>query len=356
MENTKIQATDSVKCGSCGADMRFDPKTQSLLCDHCGSVVTLNAKVTNEEKDYSKLDDTAFEQWTDGRAFRCENCGATTTFAEGEIATKCPFCGAPKIVSIDEQAGIKPMAVIPFAFTKEDARQYYLKWIKRRIFAPSGLKKSFNADTINGVYIPCWTFDSDTVSDYNGVLGEHYTVTVGSGKNRHTETRTRWFAVKGTFLRSFDDVTVEASSKMEQSDYDKIAPYPTNDACDYDSRFMAGFSAERYDKDVRESFKQAESVMRETVKREIVKKYNADVVQYLNVEMKHTHTTYKYVLLPVWVCSYKYKDKEYRFYTNGKSGKTGGKTPVSPVRAGFAVFLGIALLVLIIYLLMTYGE
>ena len=68
---------------------------------------------------------------------------------------------------------------------------------------------------------PTFSFDSDTFSTYNGRLGEYYTVTVGSGKDRHTETRTRYFVVSGTYSQFFNDVLIEVSPKLSQKEFDK---------------------------------------------------------------------------------------------------------------------------------------
>ena len=54
------------------------------------------------------------------------------------------------------------------------------------------------------------------------------------------------------------------------------------------------------------------------------------------------NTTYKYLLLPVYIGHSEYKKKLYRFYMNGQSGKVWGKTPKSPVRILTAVLLGLA--------------
>ncbi len=353
MDEIEISQVEKVKCASCGADMVFSPDKQSLTCDHCGSVVEIKGELVQEEKDFFEGIDE--EEWSgDALSYRCENCGAVTVMEKGQIAGNCPFCGAGKVIKASEQTGIKPTAIIPFAFDRERAKEYYKSWIKKKIFAPGKLKKNFSADKVNGVYLPCWTYDAVTTSTYEGRLGEYYYVTVGSGKNRRTERRTRWYRVYGEYTASFDDIVVEASAKIDQTQYDKIAPFPTRESYVYDSKYISGFTAERYSTDVKEGFGRARGVMENAIRRGILARYHADVVGYLNVSTNYRKVTYKYLLAPVWMCNFSYKKKEYGFMVNGFSGKTAGKIPLSPLKVGLAVLLGIGAVVGL-YFLLTSG-
>ena len=344
----RLSKTDTIKCESCGSNMIYDPKKGLVLCEHCGSSKKIEY-VRTTERDFNDRPTNKIE---DGRqSFRCVNCGAITVFEKGEIATTCPFCGAANTAQIDEVPGIKPTAIVPFSISKEDSKQFYLKWIKKRIFAPRKLKKTFAVDNMSGVYIPCWTFDTNTVSRYSGRLGETYTVTVGSGKDRRTVTKVRWFNVSGVYERYFDDITIEDSSYINQKSFDKIAPYNTNEANAFDARFMAGFKAERYRTGIDECFKKAQDIVYNVVRKAIIDRYHADRVDYLDINTDYNDKKYKYVQLPMWVCAYRYKEKSFNFFVNGQSGKTHGNYPKSPIRVSIAVFLGLLLLAGIIFLI-----
>ena len=68
---------------------------------------------------------------------------------------------------------------------------------------------------------------------------------------------------------------------------------------------------------------------------------NASMVTNLNLKTKYDDLTYKYLLLPVWMSSFKYKGKVYNFIINGQTGKVGGRAPVSALRIIIAVILGL---------------
>ena len=62
---------------------------------------------------------------------------------------------------------------------------------------------------------------------------------------------------------------------------------------------------------------------------------------------------FKHVLRPVWISAYRYRDKGYRFLSNGQTGEVSGESPKSWWKIGFLV-LGV--LVVLILVLMAGGR
>ena len=61
-------------------------------------------------------------------------------------------------------------------------------------------------------------------------------------------------------------------------------------------------------------------------------------------------------LLPVYVLSYKYNNKLYRFLLNGQTGKAAGDKPLSWQRITIAIVGGLLLLLLIVLLFLAMGA
>ena len=200
--------TNTYKCPECGAPMRYNPETSSLHCDYCSRIINLEKDLSNEEVDFFSAESDNLSWQNETQIIKCESCGSENVVSKKEMSTVCPFCGSKQVVSYDAIAGIKPNRVIPFKLSLDDAKLRYQTVIKKKLFAPRKLKKTYLDLMLNGVYIPSWTYDSSTFSTYSGRLGKRYTVTVGSGKNRRTETRIRWFSIRGTKNVDFDDVLV----------------------------------------------------------------------------------------------------------------------------------------------------
>lgn len=342
--NVQKVGTEIVKCDGCGANMIFDPDSQKLYCPHCGSTKALTDKGTAKEisilQGFSK--DCEYGENDEAVVFRCSNCGASVVVGDGKTATTCPFCGTAHVRKTDDLAGLKPNGLIPFSFGEEKAVEYSKAWAKKLFFAPKSFKKNLTSENVNGVYTPCFTFDSYTCSHYEGKIGKVHTRTVGSGKNRRTETWTEWRHISGTYYDNFDDVLITAGSKFDQKKLDKISPYQTNDSKVYEKKYMLGFMAYKYDNDLESCWDTAKGRMDGVIRRGILSQYVYDKLAYLNVSTSHDRVTYKYVMLPVYVGNFNFRKKLYNFYVNGTSGKVWGKTPKSPLKIALTVLCGIA--------------
>ena len=353
--NADQKETDLYKCPSCGNDMKFSPETQTLRCDHCGTERTFEKDEFLIERNLQEML-SINDSWSkEAIVFRCDNCGAKEVLNRSEIAVRCPYCGATNIVETDELSGHKPDGVLPFSVSKDGALEKFRAWVKKRFFVPKKCKKNLDVEGVRGVYSPCWTFDTHAVSTYEGRVGKYYTVTVGSGKNRRTERRIRWYYISGEIERRFDDILISAGPKANETPVAKVSPFDTNNATVYTNEFLAGFSANHYEKGVDDAWREAESIISEQLKRDIKSKHNADVVDYIKQRIKHCSPSCKYVLLPIWVGAMGYRKNTYNFYVNGNTGKVWGKMPVSPLRVGLVVVLSLAVVVGLMLLFHYYG-
>lgn len=348
--------TDNEKCEACGSNMKYDPKSNMLYCAHCGTKRAFGQQAEAAELAIEEaLRTGGAAAWSaETKVFRCENCGAKVVLDKGETATCCPFCGTAQVVELEELAGLKPNAVLPFSLTAEDSNEACRKWAKKKIFAPRAFKKNLKPENMHGVYIPCFTFDSHTSSSYYGRIGKRHTRTVGSGKNRRTETYIVWRNISGGYQYGFDDVTVTAGSKVTQKDLGKMAPFDSNRSKSYDGKYLLGFSSYYYEKDIVQCWDEAKKTMDAELRRLILSQYSYDVVDYLNVSTTHADVTYKYVLLPVYAGHFGFKKKNYSFFVNGTNGKVTGKTPVAVWKVLVTVLAGIAALAGIVYLIMQF--
>ena len=348
--------TETEKCPSCGSNMVFDPEGQCLSCPHCGTKVQFEKGDTAKELDLSSALGKD-RQWNAEEAvvFSCDNCGAKVVLKAGQTAKLCPFCGTAHVRKTEELAGLKPNGLIPFSFGEEKAVEYSKAWAKKRFFAPRKFKKHLTAENVNGVYVPCFTFDSHTTSHYEGRIGTTHTRTVGSGKNLRTETYTVWRNISGTYYDDFNDVLITAGSKLDQQKLDKIRPYDTDAGKVYEENYLLGFMAYQYDEGLDGCWNKAKGVIDKELRNRILSQYSYDRVAYFNVSTRHERVTYKYVMLPVYVGNYNYKKKLFNFYVNGESGRTWGKYPKSVPKILSLVLLGAALVGLAVWYFVTNG-
>ncbi|MEM7296232.1 MAG: TFIIB-type zinc finger domain-containing protein, partial [Pseudomonadota bacterium] len=243
-------------CEQCGADYRFDPEARSLTCDHCGHVEQLEdsaAPATLRELDFrtALANELGQEEMEETRVSTCHNCGAQVEFDPDVHAKECPFCATPVVTDTGAQRQIKPKGVLPFALDEAQARDAMNSWLGSLWFAPNALQDyARKGRKMQGIYVPYWTYDAQTRTQYAGQRGDHYYVTRTVTRNGKRQTvrqrKTRWRPASGRVARFFDDVLVLGSRSLPKRFTDALAPWPLGDLRPYNPEFLAGFRAEGY--------------------------------------------------------------------------------------------------------------
>ncbi|MGC1502778.1 MAG: TFIIB-type zinc finger domain-containing protein [Sulfitobacter sp.] len=338
-------------CDTCGSDLRYAPDAGQLVCDHCGNTETIEGAGFHlqpiAELDLrSGLDtDLPAEQMEETRVTTCPNCAAQVAFDAGKHATECPFCATPVVVDTGTNRHIKPRAVLPFALPQEVARDAMNDWLGGLWFAPNGLQEyARKGRQMQGIYVPYWTYDADTRSNYSGQRGTVYYVseTVMRDGKRVTQqvAKVRWRAVSGRVARFFDDVLVLASTALPKKYTDALEPWDLSALEPYAPEYLAGFRAEAYSVSLEDGFSEARAHMDRVIERDVKFDIGGDRQRVHSIDTDLSNLTFKHILLPVWLAAYKYRGKTYRFVVNGRTGRVQGERPFSAIKITFAVILG----------------
>lgn len=367
-ENSTVvkESTLQFPCPACGGNMVFSPENQALSCPYCGNKIDI-ASVGEDicEYDFFKVKDDSSQSWGDEkRVFRCESCGGETIMDKDAAAQFCAFCGSSHIVKNDDSKGICPESIIPFKISKKQALDSFGRWIKKRFFAPNKLKKMYKKGKISGVYIPFWTYDADTTSFYTAEAGTYYYVTVTdwveeNGKRRmvtRQERRTRWDYTSGVYSNYFDDVLINASRNIDQDLIEEIHPFNLKELVHYEPQFLSGFLAERYSIGLKDGWRMAKGLVDNGIYRGVVNQINADEVRNVKLKTNYKEIKYKHILLPVWISSYNYKNKTYRYMINGQTGRVKGKYPISPWKIIMIILLSTGVLALLYFILQSVNR
>ena len=300
----QVVETQSLKCENCGGNLVYNPELGKLFCSHCDMTVDIQSFNAKEQDIFNVFEEG--RRWdNDGVALLyCENCGAKTVFSKGETAKTCAFCGTAHVTKSEELAGLKPNAVLPFGINLAKAVENSVIWAKKKFFASIKFKKNINTEHVKGLYVPSFTFDSNTASAYDGRIGRTYTKRVGSGKNARMQTYVVWRNISGTYSYRFNDLLITAGSKFDQRQLDKISPFDTENSKEYDEKYLLGYGAYHYDYSAKECWDSAKNLMDASLRKRILSQYVYDRIGYLNVSTNHQKVSYKYVMLPVYVGNY----------------------------------------------------
>ncbi len=349
-------------CAQCGAQLEFAAGTTSLKCPYCGFVQAISLSKEG-------VVELSFEAWlnkplpappADLQVVKCQTCAAQFNLGPKDAAGKCPFCGGNVVVPPQASGQIEPRALLPFVYDARKAKDMFKEWVGSRFWAPTDLKTLALAGAgIQGVYVPYWTYDSYTVTDYRGQRGEvyyeeeSYTDSDGNTETRQVE-RVMWYPAGGQVDVPFDDVLVLASDKLPPQYAQAMSSWQLTNLVTYRNEFLSGFQAVRYDLDLGGGFENAKQIMAGPIHNAICMDIGGDrqIVDWLNTV--YQDITFKHILLPIWSGAYRYKGKTWNYLVNGQTGEVRGEAPISWFKVTLAVLLGLAVLALIVYL--TQGR
>ena len=333
-------------CDSCGSDLRYLPGTGRLHCDHCGHEESV-AELGPWEGAIAELDFRAAieerlpeQDIEETRVLACPNCGAQVEFREEIHSKECPFCATPVVTDTGTHRHIKPKGLLPFALDEDAAREAMTDWLGSLWFAPNGLQAyARKGRRLSGIYVPYWTFDAQTQSQYRGERGTVYY----EGKGDKRKMRVRWRNVSGRVARAFDDVLVMASNSLPRRFTEGLEPWDLSAMEPYQPEFLAGFRAEGYQIELQDAYGHARTQMDRVIRRDVTFDIGGDRQRIHEIRTQVSDVTFKHVLLPVWMAAYKYRGETYRFVVNGRTGRVRGERPWSALKIALAVAAGLIL-------------
>lgn len=354
---TEVTSTDHPEdhrfpCDRCGADYRFDPKENMLVCDHCGNSQQIsggpwaNAKLSELDFDAAVAENLPLTEIEETRVLKCPNCAAQVEFDPNTHAAECPFCATPVVTDTGTNRHIKPRGVLPFVLDERSAHGAMTDWLGRLWFAPGGLKDyARKGRKMQGIYVPYWTFDANTRSRYQGERGTVYYTTktvVRDGKRMQQRVaKVRWTRASGRVARFFDDVLILASTSLPKRFTDALQPWGLAALAPYQPQYLAGFRAEAYSVPLQDGYDEAREHMARVINRDVRFDIGGDQQRVHNIATDVSDVTFKHILLPVWLAAYKYRGQTYRFVVNGQTGRVQGERPWSAIKITFAVLLGL---------------
>lgn len=354
----------SSTCPSCGAQTAYAPGTASLRCGSCGSELEIAASAAT-------IREHSFDEWVvrhgtvevaalGAHVLRCQGCGASTE--TDDLASACQFCSGALIADEHPEGLVAPEAVVPFHVDRRAAQEAFGTWVRSRRFAPNALKKVGSTEGLHGTYVPHWTYDAHTETDYVGQRGDYYYVTVshqvsdGKGGTRtetRQERRTRWSSASGHVARSFDDVLVVASHQLDDDHLEKMGPWTLADARPFQQEYLTGYSALRYDLDPQAGSEEARVQMRGVIEDDCESDIGGDEQRVSDMDVTYSRAMFKLVLMPLWIATYLYGGKTWQVMVNANTGEVVGDRPWSVPKIVAAVLAALMVIGVVVALVMA---
>lgn len=349
-------------CPQCGADLEYWIGQEALRCGHCAynREIEFEEEDVVEEQDYVTMLERlealrrAEDKEEGGQGLEqviaCESCSAEVTFTGALTATECAYCGTPLqrdgVHTADDRIPVD--AVLAFEVDKATAQTALKRWLKRLWFAPGSFKKQGARGRFEGVYLPFWTFDALSFTRYRGQRGVNRIEKVGRGKNARTRVKTDWHPASGKFQHFLDDVLLLAARRADSPLLRRLEPWPLQKCRSFKPEFLAGFVARTYDTEIAEGFTQARALMEQTLRSETRRRIGGDTQRITDFDVRYDAITYKHLLLPLWLMSYRYSGRTFQVVINAVTGQVYGERPWSAWKIVFTVLGALAAILIFV--------
>ena len=323
------------KCPSCGAPIVFKADSQAFVCDSCDSSFT--SDVLQQLSEYTSGasigDSYSWDNYTPRNYddvsvnladYSCPSCGAVIAGEESLGASQCPYCGNNTIVREQFSGTLQPDFIIPFKEDKNEAFKLFEKTAKKVKFLATGFLKRCKKVEMMGLYVPYWMFDSkcNASAVLKGEKVRRYSTST------HNVVETSYYKLLRGGKMSFQGIPVDGNSAIEAEYSEAIEPYDYSQAVSFNSAYLSGFYANKYDVSLEDSIQRANERIKSSMSdfiKDSASEYSNLHIENLSVNSSEGKT--RYALLPIWFLTLKYKGNLYKYAINGQTGKVVGSYP-----------------------------
>lgn len=346
------------KCPNCSGTIEFNPSSQEMVCPYCDttidveSLMDLDSKLSEENNENLNWDNTNEEYFSEEETqgmnvYICQSCSGEVVADETLGSSKCPFCDNNIVMHSKFSGDLKPDAVIPFLFDKKQAKETLKKHVDKR-FVPQIFKDENHIDEIKGVYVPVWLFDSHVDAEF--IFKGDIVRTYSDSEYNYTETSVYRLDRSGNL--DFANIPVDGSTKMDDDLMESIEPFDVVDMKPFQTAYLAGYMANRYDVDKDECVVRAN----ERIKNSTEELFMDSTREFTNVRTERrtvnlSDNRCRYVMYPVWLLNTSWGDKKFVFAMNGQTGKMVGNLPMDKGKAAMFVLATSVITSAIIYAL-----
>lgn len=331
-----MSALQEFKCPCCDGAIEFDSHAQKMVCPYCGSEFEMEAlqaydeELNNQPQENMTWDTAAGTEWQEGeaeglRVYTCNTCGGEIVADETTGASECPFCGNPVIMTGQFAGDLRPDLVIPFKVDKKAAIAALQNHYKGKPLLPKVFKDQNHIQEVKGLYVPVWLFDTDA----DAYVRYKATKTRSWSDSQYRYTETSHFAVTRAGGIGFENVPVDGSTKMDDTMMESIEPFDISDAVDFQTAYLSGYLADKYDVNAEASIGRANERIKTSTEgafASTVQGYTSVVPVSSIVNLQNGRA--RYALYPVWMLNTIWNGQKFTFGINGQTGKIAGDLPM----------------------------
>ena len=337
------EETRTFKCRHCGGTISYSATQHELTCPYCGRTQELDAEEVGQaaaefEFTLETMERAQYGWGEERRELVCESCGAVVTVAPDALTSTCAFCGSNKVLARDVAGDVlRPTALVPFVVDQAGCQTQVSQWLGRGWMHPPELRDVRALRELTGVYLPFWTFDAHIGAKWQAEVGTPHTERYYSDGEWKTRTVIKWRWRSGRVHVPINDHQVAGTDRVSQVVLQKVTPFDLEGLVEYDPGYLAGWQAKTYDVQLQEAWEQAKEEMRKRAKRACYRDTGSSHVRNFRMTADFADEHWRYILLPVYLASYRFEDHTFQVMVNGQTGNVAGQKPVAWARVWLAI-------------------
>lgn len=264
------------------------------------------------------------------QVIQCDACGGAVAFDAARQAAQCLFCGSVAVHADDGgETVLVPDAMLPFELSRAEADERFRAWSRSSWWYAAPLRRL--SIELHALLLPVWRFDA--------ALETHWAGLVSASTRSGARPRS---GVEHTELT----VRVPASMGLREAELRALQPFREGTETRFDLALPHEVPAltERAAAEVARGLLQAEHRERIVRANKLRRCNSGSLVRVRDARLS---------MVPIYIGSFRYRDRPWRFVINGQTGAVTGRAPLD--RAKIAVAIGVVAAVLSVWLLWRQG-
>lgn len=330
------------RCANCGGNILFDVDSQSMKCQHCGTMIPpdqfdVRNTSTEERVDGAfstgeSFSETASVSGTDsgnGSAvtslslFTCSSCGAELQGTEDSRVGFCPYCGGQSLLKTPAGSRDLPERLIPFQVSRDRCRDLFQKHTKKVRYLPKEMRDASHLQNFTGIYMPYYEYDVEMGA--SSITGTK----VVESTSRYDRINT--YRIDASVNGQYCGVPYDASRYYDDEIAARVLPFDMKKERPFLPAFLSGFYADASTVPAQTYYRDAEKTASDDIVAEVaqlVKKQDGINVEKKTSRVEARTTSHHSTLFPLWFLTWRKNNRVVYAVVNGESGKVVSDLPV----------------------------
>lgn len=258
---------------------------------------------------------------------QCQQCGGSVVYDAKREHARCLFCAGVALEprELDEELP-QPESALAFGLEAAAGEGAFRRWVGASWWRPRELREV--AVGLQPLWIPAWRVDADVETHWAGLES----ASTKSGKR----------PISGTDVARARAL-VPASGGLTEHELQRLAPFDRGDVGPW-AKETGSHPYEPAEMSLTAAMERARVQLAEIRRRAIAHRQH---VSSCRVSIVLSDIESRLLMLPVYIGSFRYRDRPWRFVINASTGQVVGRAPLDRVKVTIAILVAVAIAIAI---------